>query len=172
MVPSCKTYSLTFDGIGGDNSVYGDCATATNDGNVVLGGHYWLLIGSNSPAFLMKVSPEGDVILEQEYSNVSSNIIGDHYPTDVIQTSDGGYLMVGVHKTETANPDIFMLKTDGNLQYQWDRSFGGSGADIANSVIEESDGGFVIVGCTKSNLAIGEEGRVYIIKTDNLGNIN
>jgi len=49
----------------------------------------------------------------------------------------------------------------------WEKTFGGTSQDVANSVQETSDGGYIIAGSTRSFGAVG--GDVYLIKTDAQG---
>lgn len=81
---------------------------------------------------------------------------------DVINTSDGGFLIVGTSesgisgdKTEAnkGNSDYWIVKTNSTGVVQWDKTYGGSGNDFAVSAIETSDGGFVIVGDSNSNIS-------------------
>ncbi len=79
--------------------------------------------------------------------------------TDVIETSDGGYIAVGRSNSETItkygnigkgkyDAIIVKFKSDGTLE--WSHNFGGSNNDIFNSVVEVSDG-YITVGQTTSN---------------------
>ncbi|MBI2272117.1 MAG: T9SS type A sorting domain-containing protein [Bacteroidetes bacterium] len=58
---------------------------------------------------------------------------------------------------------------------QWQKSFGGTGSDIANSVKQTKDGGYIVAGATTSSDGdvIGFHGSVdyWIIKTDASGNV-
>jgi hypothetical protein len=49
----------------------------------------------------------------------------------------------------------------------WTRTFGGEGYDSGKSVIETSDGGFILFGDTRLS---GGCGNFWLIKTDNEGN--
>ncbi len=79
-------------------------------------------------------------------------------------------------KTRTFIPFIILLIASANLllaQPQppdtlWTQAFGGDSLDIGFSVLQTSDGGFIITGETES-YGIGS-GDVYLIKTDNQGN--
>ena len=51
----------------------------------------------------------------------------------------------------------------------WSQTYGGTDADYGRSVVETSDGGYAIAGCTKS---FGDRGGVYwLVKTDEVGNM-
>ena len=52
---------------------------------------------------------------------------------------------------------------------EWDKTFGGSGRDIANSIIQTRDGGYVVAGFTKSKG--NGSGDVWVIKLDEYGNV-
>ena len=87
----------------------------------------------------------------------------------VQQTADSGFIIAGVENEfeggdETA---VYLIKTDGNGNEQWSKTFGGSGHDSGQSVQQTDDGGFIIAGITHS---IYGDGDVYLIKTDSSGN--
>lgn len=81
---------------------------------------------------------------------------------DVINTSDGGFLIIGVSesslsgdKTENSRggTDYWIVKTNSLGVVQWDKTLGGSGNEYPVSAIQTSDGGFVIVGESDSNIS-------------------
>jgi predicted secreted protein len=93
----------------------------------------------------------------------------DDWANAVIQTQDGGYLIVG--KTESFGAggyDVYVFKLDKNGNKQWEKTFGGEGWDWANAVIQTQDGGYLIVGGTESFGAGGYD--VYVFKLDKNGN--
>lgn len=65
----------------------------------------------------------------------------------VVQTSDGGYLLTG-HNGSFFNPqsDVILVKTDASGNGQLYQTYGGTGNDFAFSVVENSDGEYVIAG--------------------------
>ncbi|BDQ02280.1 MAG: hypothetical protein KatS3mg037_0855 [Ignavibacterium sp.] len=87
----------------------------------------------------------------------------------VKQTSDGGYILTGYTASSGAGlDDLLLIKTDSLGNAQWQNTFGGSGRDYGNSVIQSSDGGFVVTGYTLSYGAGGDD--LWIVKTNELGN--
>ena len=70
----------------------------------------------------------------------------------VQQTSDGGYILAGPKCTLPygVGSDGWLVKTDTNGNKQWDKTFGGTGDDLAMSVQQTSDGGYILAGYTDS----------------------
>ena len=66
---------------------------------------------------------------------------------DIIQTSEGGYAIVGFKPTEeNGNNDYWLIKTDENGNEEWNQTYGGIHDDHAFSIIETQDQGFIITG--------------------------
>ena len=69
----------------------------------------------------------------------------------VQQTTDGGYIFAGYTKSFGADSnDVYLVKTESDGDLQWYRRYGGSDYDVAYSVKETSDDGFIVVGRTYS----------------------
>ncbi len=101
----------------------------------------------------------------------------------VFATSDNGYIVAGttqsrdgdiIGKTNTSF-DFWVVKFDENHNIEWSKTYGGSGDDRAQKVIQTSDNGFVIIGY--SDLADGDVSSnnglqdFWIIKLDSKGNL-
>jgi hypothetical protein len=54
-------------------------------------------------------------------------------------------------------------------EIEWDRTYGGDSSDAAYSVCSTSDGGYIIVGDTRSYSA---ETDIYLVKTDGMGDVD
>jgi hypothetical protein len=85
---------------------------------------------------------------------------GNHYDlvNQILQTSDGGYLVVG--RTESADDDVsynhgsqdvWIIRLDASWQIVWEKTYGGTADDNAEDVVELNDGSFVIVAYSNSN---------------------
>ncbi len=46
--------------------------------------------------------------------------------------------------------DFWLVKTDANGQAEWNKTFGRAGKDVANSLVQTTDGGFALAGRTDS----------------------
>jgi len=80
----------------------------------------------------------------------------------VRQTTDGGYVIAGFTEPLGADyADVHLIKTDANGDTLWTMTFGGTRSDVASSVEQTTDGGYIIAGTTGS-FASGSD--VYLVK--------
>ena len=101
---------------------------------------------------------------------------------DAIQTRDGNYLVVGTSESDDVdvkNPigsyDLWVVMISPGGEMLWEKSYGGSLADEASKVIEDSFGYFRIIGNSHSNngdinnpLGLSDAWKITIDKTGNL----
>ena len=83
----------------------------------------------------------------------------------VEQTMDGGYIITGYLSNNENNYNVRLIKTDGQGNEEWNRTFGGG---IGYSVKQTTDGGYVVIGDSQSFGS--SESDVWLIKTDGQGN--
>ena len=76
----------------------------------------------------------------------------------IYQTRDRGCIVAGWTESRDKNisgyhgaEDFWIVKLDRNGNIQWQRSLGGSKDDVAYSVQQTSDGGYIVAGYTESN---------------------
>jgi len=92
----------------------------------------------------------------------------DDYGYTISRTSDCGYIIggKGYDDFNISDPDIKILKINGEGHYLWDKNFGGDlNPNPGESVIQTSDGGYIIVGTTSSF----SDNSLLLIKTDSNG---
>lgn len=83
---------------------------------------------------------------------------GYDWGNDIIKTNDGGLAMLGSVMSadgdvtvNKGNFDFWLLKMNSEGTRVWDKSFGGSGYDWGNAIVQSSGGDYVMAGYTKSN---------------------
>ena len=94
----------------------------------------------------------------------------------LIATSDGGYAIAGqTDEFGAGGLDFWLIKFDAYGNVTWNQTYGGPQNDVAESLIETSDGGYAIAGTTSS---FGEPDsfgvlweNFWLVKTDADGNM-
>ena len=86
----------------------------------------------------------------------------------VVQTSDGGYALAGITSSIGAGDyDMWLVKIDASGNMEWNQTYGGTEAESCLSVVQTSDGGYILAGSTNPT---NTNDDVYLIKTDASGN--
>jgi len=131
-----------------------------SDGGYIIAG--FGASGLSADLWLIKTDNNGTQKWRRVYGGA------DHYGSgSVQQTSDGGYIMTGATGATLDEMDFWLLKVNKDGVERWARTFGGEGADVAGSVQQTFDGGYIIAGYTESFGAGGED--IWLVKTDEKG---
>jgi uncharacterized repeat protein (TIGR01451 family) len=110
---------------------------------------------------------------------------GDDIANVIIKTTDGGFLVAGSSKSNNGDVtghhgsadslDAWVVKISSAGDIQWQRSYGGSGVDVFETVIALSDGNYICYGSTTSNDGdvVGNHGKAdfWVVKLDQSGQI-
>ncbi len=137
----------------------------TSDGGYIVVGYTESFGAGNGDIFLIKTDANGNIQWAKTYGGID-----DDTAFSVHQTSDGGYIVAGWTTSFGAGGrDVFLVKTDANGNIQWAKTYGGTSGDLAYSVQQTSDGGYIVAGTTWSFGAGGDD--IFLIKTDASGNI-
>ncbi len=84
---------------------------------------------------------------------------GEDTPRSVIETNDGGIAVFGftnstdgdlAFKNQSVN-DYWLLKLDADGNLEWQKTYGGSGDDRGQAIIQTLDGGYAITGYAESD---------------------
>lgn len=134
----------------------------TTDGGTIVGGYtdskngdvsaqpnrdYWDL-------WLLKLDKCGQIQWEKSIGGT-----GYESARDLVQTPDGGYLVLGETNSTDGGvvagfggtKDIWLLKFSSNGTLEWQKRFGGSGLDIGNHIELMKDGSCLIAASSTSN---------------------
>jgi hypothetical protein len=98
-----------------------------------------------------------------EYGNI---VYSFDRASSVVETSDGGYALVGTRHYFGSILDSWLVKTDESGNVEWNQTYG---EGLASSLVATSDGGFALAGNTKSFGAGGDD--FWLVKTDAYGNV-
>jgi hypothetical protein len=131
-------WTQTYGGAGDDVAL---CLLKTTDGGFALVGTQTFHETRENKAWLVKADSDGTMQWNQTYPGQ-----GNSYAISLIQTSDGGYALVG--GTAVTFPSTygvpFLVKTDPSGKIQWNQTY--QQGYQANSLVQVSDGGYVIAG--------------------------
>ncbi len=167
-----EDWSKTYGGTGVD---MGRGITRTSDDAYVICGYTESFGAGEDDMYVLKIDANGDTLWTKTVGTSHSETA-----ENVIETSDGHYLVVGstgIYDTPGVttgnNRDIYLVKMDasGNVTDEgiyWVMTSGQGSYDDGFDVCETPDGGFVLIGgCTQESVEVMD---VALIKTnENLG---
>ncbi len=88
----------------------------------------------------------------------------------VLRTSDGGHIAVGeLWDVDAGQYDFWVVRVSPDKTITWQKAFGGGGWDIAFSVDDTKDGGYVVAGTTES-FGAGDD-DFWVLKLNSAGDI-
>lgn len=130
--------------------------------------------------WIIKIGSEGNTQWEKTYGGIGNSI-----PYDILQTSDGGYVVLGETSSHNGDVignhgplesvDIWLLKLNSIGDIIWQSCYGGSGYERGFKIIETNNNGFIIAGDSDSNdgdlMGTIHNGYsdIWIIKIDSIG---
>ncbi len=95
---------------------------------------------------------------------------GNSNARDVVQCSDGGYIVAGRTSSFGAgSSDIWIVKLDATGIISWEKTYGGIGIDVVLSIATTADNGCIAAGATSSFGAGNND--FWILKLDSAGDI-
>jgi len=145
--------------LGGTDNEWAYSIEQTHDGGYVLAGFTQSNDGDVSgnqgskDAWVVKLTDIGTVQWQKTFGGSDWDEAGS-----IRQTSDSGYIIAG--RSNSTNGDVlgnhggfdfWIVKLNNMGTIQWTKSLGGSMNDIAYSVRQTQDGGYIAVGETQSN---------------------
>lgn len=142
----------------GDDVGYG--VKQTLDGQYIVTGSTSSFGSGNTDVYLAKVDSMGWPIWQKAYGGFSNDI-----GRQVIQLADSGFVIAGYTNSQGAGGyDIYLVRTDKNGAFIWEKTFGGMDWDFAYDLKQTADNGYLICGSTMSFGRGLMDG--YVIKTD------
>ncbi len=145
-----------------------------------IGTVYTVASGStpaNTNFYFMRLLPNGSVMANSDkyYDNgvevdKATSIVEDN-GVAIAACADGGFLLAGVlNSTPTignGGKDVSLIRIDFTGTIIWSKTYGGSGDEVVNSVIEAPDGGFFVCGTS----TVQNFSSMFTIKTNKNGDL-
>lgn len=151
------SWSMTYGGVASDVAY---SVEQTPDGGYIVAGQTDSCGPGGTNLWLVKTDELGNMTWDRTYGGNE-----DDRAASILQTSDGGYVVAGSTKSYGEGKwDLWLVKVDKNSDEEWNRAFGGPESDGANSVMQTSDGGYIVVG--ETNSYVGRGADFFVIKTD------
>jgi hypothetical protein len=152
----------------GTGTTYPETTEKTSDGGYIIGATSSAEAAFNksdpskglSDYWIIKVSADGEFEWDRTIGGSGVDLL-----KSVKQTFDGGYIVAGGSRSNVSGDktqgskgieggsDCWIVKLDKNGSKQWDKTIGGSGYEICNSIEQTPDGGFILGGRSDSNVS-------------------
>lgn len=117
--------------------------------------------------YLAKTDGEGNLLWKKWFGGGSWE-----EALDLIATRDGGFAIAGLTKSSGAGDlDCWLVKTSRDGFRQWEKTFGGKNADVANTIMQTSDNGYLLAGASKSQRSGARFTDAYFVKTSPGGDL-
>ena len=178
--------------LGGSKNDSAQSVVATTDGGYAILGFTQSMDGDITDKqdesfdyWVLKFNAEDELQWQKTYGGSA-----DERGSDIIQTQDGGYALLGYSNSNngdvTANAglqDFWLAKLDTNGNISWQKSFGYQGADSGISVIQTNDQGYLISGIldvtasgglgnsSRSENSLHAGGDYWVLKLNSSGDI-
>lgn len=131
----------------------------------------------NQDFWVLMLNQFGNLIWEKSYGGAATDIA-----TAMIEDIDGNILILGWTGSvngdvsfNNGNYDYWLIKIDPDGTLLWEKSYGGSGEELATSITITLDSGFVLAGMSKSNdgdVSSNQGGEdFWIVKIDQFGTL-
>lgn len=141
--------------LGGSGYDIGKELIVKPDGTMIIAGESFSSDGvlsdnhsENSDILICKYATQDIYFWKHNYGGSGYEEVGD-----LIETRDGGYVLIGTTDSPDGDPnknygflDIWVLKLDYMGKLEWSSVFGGTGNDRGFAITETYDGGFLIGG--------------------------
>ncbi|MFC1474876.1 myxococcus cysteine-rich repeat containing protein [bacterium] len=129
---------------GGTSSDTAHSIQQTADNGYIVAGGTESYGAGRSDFWILKLDSSGEKQWDKTFGWISHD---DAY--SIQQTTDGGYIVAGYTDQQgLAHYQIWIIKLDSSGEKQWDKTFGGTSDNIAYSIQQTTDGGYIVAGDT------------------------
>lgn len=128
--------------------------------------------------WLLKIDGSGGLVWQKSFGGTQME-----KAHAVEETSDGGFIVAGESSSNdgdvtnnNGDRDFWILKVNSAGALLWQKSYGGSNWESAQSIQQTVDGGYIVAGESASNdgFVTGNQGDMdfWVVKLDSLGNLS
>ena len=148
----------------GSSALYS--ATETSDGGFIAAGYFECNTSMDCypDMYILKIDSDGVVQWSKTESSANNN---NDWARDVIQTSDGNYVIAGTWNDDGWNSKASLRKYDTSGELIWGNIYTNSVANEAYELIETDEGDIVFAGYSGTQHGAY---KFFVVKTDTDGN--
>ena len=162
-----EEWTQTYGSTGNDIGKY---IEVTSDGGFIITGSTHTLGPNYEDVCVMKTEGSGSEVWSQTFGGLATD-----RGECVKETEDGGFIITGsIYLPDTLGDNqlnMYLIKTDASGSEEWSNNFGGNYSDKGYSVLQASDGGFVVAGYyTTFDSSIGSNTDLWVLKANSEGN--
>jgi len=145
---------------GGSDDQEGECVVAAPGGGYMIVGSHSIELTGLSDIYLLRVSEAGDSMWARTHSYGDSDS-----GQGIANAYGGGYVITGwADIYGMGDSDVYLMKLDSDGNFVSGVVAGGPAVDWAQRIHQTSDGGYIVVGGTRSYGSGSED--VYLLKFD------
>jgi uncharacterized delta-60 repeat protein len=138
---------------------------ALPDGGYVLAGVTNSTGAGANDIWISRLTETGSVVWQKTYGGARNE-----EPRSLQHTADGGFVITGpTNSFGSGANDIWVLKLASDGEIEWEKTYGGTKADVSHAIEQTTDGGYVVAGHTKSFGAGGQD--YFVLKLNSTGGI-
>ncbi len=152
---------------GGTNADMGYSVVRTSDGGYALAGKTSSFGAGDYDFWLIKTDSDGTMQWNQTYGGTN---IDEAW--SMVQTSDGGYALLGRTNSFEVPTDYWLVKTNSTGDMEWNKTYGGPLADIGYAVVQTFDGGYAMAGYSNYYIDSYPVIDFWLVKTASGGDVN
>jgi len=154
-----------------DSGAWGDsarCVCQTSDSGYAIVGTALDPPSYYGDVWLVKTDENGTMQWNKHFGGSAGYGDGGN---SVVQTSDGGYYVLGyTYSYGAGESDVWLIKTDSEGNMEWNKTYGGTSADWGRGLICTEDGKLTLFGVTYSYGGTWRDMEAWLVRTDALGN--
>lgn len=159
--------------IGGEEPEVALSISQTTDGGYITAGYFQNSNNYGYDFWIVKTDPYGIM----EWDKIFGGPYYNDMATSIQQTVDGGYIVAGNKGFGQweGQSEFWIIKLDGQGNVEWEKVLGGFQNERAYSIVQNSDGGYIVVGSANSNNGdvSGNHGGsdYWAVRLDSFGNV-